>query len=86
MFTEDAVGHTNCYHSVLDRQTHANVTYLSKVTVSIDLSDPEMFISPYHRSQCAQEEEGTCIQQGTSRERIRINNSQIRGSGNCFVR
>ena len=70
MFPDDAAGHTNCYHRVLARQTHANVTYESKVTVSIDPSSPEMFTSPYHRSQCAKKEEGKRIQQGASRERM----------------
>ena len=83
MFLDDAAGHTNCYHRVLVRQTHANVTYESKVTVSIDPSSPGMFIFPYRRSQCAKVEEGKRIQEGASRERIRVNNSQIRGRGNC---
>jgi hypothetical protein len=70
VFTDDAEGHTNCYHRVLDRQTHANVTYYSKVTVSTDPSSPAMFISPNHRSQRAKEEEGTHIQEEVSRERV----------------
>jgi hypothetical protein len=82
---DDAAGHTNCYHRVLVRQTHVNATYESKVTVSTDPSSPEMFISPYHRSQCAKEE-GKRIQAGASRERIRVNNPQIRGRDNCTLR
>ena len=61
---------------------HANVTYESKVTVSIDPSSPEMFISPYHCSQCAKEEEGKRRLDGVSRESTRVNNVQIRGRGN----
>jgi hypothetical protein len=85
VFLDDAAGHKNSNYRVLDRQTHANGTFSSKVTVSIHSSSPEMFypliIDPNVRKTTRAH-----VYKGASTEHIRVNNAPIRGSGSCTLR